>query len=88
MAHNEESLMKLNEEDLVRIRLDYQGKFNNILDDLKKDISDFKSDPSGLKSDFSKLEADIQVNRNINSKLSERLVTMERKCCANEQYSS
>ena len=88
MAHNEESLMKLNEEDLVRIRLDYQGKFNNILDDLKKDISDFKSDPSGLKSAFSKLEADIQVNRNINSKLSERLVTMERKCYANEQYSS
>ena len=88
MAHNEESLMKLNEEDLVRIRLDYQGKFNNILDDLKKDISDFKSDPSGLKSDFSKLEADIQVNRNINSMLSESLVTMERKCYANEQYSS
>ena len=59
MAHNEASLMKLNKEDLVRITLDYQGKFNNILDDLKKDISDLKSDLSGLKSDFSKLEADI-----------------------------
>ena len=57
MAHNEASLMKLNEEDLVRITLDYQGKFNNILD-LKKDISDLKSVLSGLKSDFSKLQAD------------------------------
>ena len=56
MAHNEASLMKLNKEDLVRITLDYHGKFNNILDDLKEDISDLKSDLSGVKSDFSKLE--------------------------------
>ena len=86
MAHNEASLMKLNKEDLVRIALNYQGKFNNILDDLKRDISDLKSDLSGLKSDFSKLEADIQVNRNVNSKLSERRLTMERRCYASEQY--
>ena len=87
MAHNEASLMKLNKEDLVRITLDYQGKFNNILEDLKKDISDLKSDLSGLKSVFSKLEADMQVSRNVNSKLSGKLVTMERRCYANEQYS-
>ena len=87
MAHNEASLMKLNKEDLVRITLDYQGKFNNILVDLKKDISDLKSHLSGLELDFSKLEADIQVTRNVNSKLSERLVTMERRCYANEQHS-
>ena len=54
---------------------------------MKKDISDLKSDLSGLKSDFCKLEADIQVTRNVNSKLSERLVTKERRCYANEQYS-
>ena len=54
VAHNEASLMKLNKEDLVKITLDYQGKFNNILDDLKKDISDLKSDLF-----------DIQVSRNV-----------------------
>ena len=78
MDHDEASLMNLNNKDLVRITLDYQGKFNNILDDLKKDIPDLKSDLSGLKSEFSKLEADIQVSRKVNSKLSERLLTMER----------
>ena len=78
--------MKLNKEDLVRTTLNYQGKFNGILDDLKKDIFDLKRDLSGLKSGFSKLEANIQVTRNINSKLPERLVTM-RRCYANEQYS-
>ena len=72
--------MKLSNEDLVRITLDYQGKFDNILDDLKKDISDLKIDLSGLKPDFSKLDSDIQVSRNVNSKLSERLLTMERRC--------
>ena len=46
-----------------------------------------KSDPSGLKSDFSKLEANIQVTRNVNFNLSKRLVTIERKCYTNEQYS-
>ena len=46
-----------------------------------------KHDLSGLKSDFSKVETDIQVTRNVNSKLSERLVTEQRKCYANEQYS-
>ena len=62
--------------------------FNNILDDLKKDISDLKIDLSGLKSDFSKFEPDMQVTRNVNSKIPERLVTIERRCYANEQYSS
>ena len=77
--------MKLNKEDLVRITLDYQGKFNNILDDLKKDISDLKSGLCGMKYDFSKLEAEIQVTRNVNFKLSERILTMERRCYSNEQ---
>ena len=87
MAHNEVSLMKLNKEDLVRITLNYQATFSNILDDLKKDISDLKSDLSGLKSDFSKLESDIQVSRNVNSKLSQRLLTKKKRCFANEQHS-
>ena len=70
---------------LVRITLDYQGMFNNILDDLKKDIFGLKNDLSGLKSDFSKLEAVIQVTRNVNYKLSERLMEMERRCYVNER---
>ena len=84
MVHNEASLMKLNKEDLVKITLDHQRKFNNILEDLEKDISDLKSFFSGLKPDFSKLEVDIQVSTNLYSKLSERLLTMERRCYANE----
>ena len=35
MDHTESSLMKLNKEDLVRLLLDYQGKFSSPLEDLR-----------------------------------------------------
>ena len=80
MDHTEASLMKLNKEDLVRFLLDYQGKFNSILDDLENNFDE-------LKTKFTKLEADVNISKNANSKLSDRLISAERKCFANEQYS-
>ena len=35
--------MKQNKEDLVHLLLDYQGKFNSILDDLKNDFDKLKT---------------------------------------------
>ena len=80
MSHTESSLMRLNKEDLVRMLLDYPGKFNNILDELKNDLNE-------LKTKFCKLESDLHISRNVNDKLSNKLIVLERKCHANEQYS-
>ena len=80
MSHTELSLMRLNKEDLVRMLLDYQGKYNNILDELKNDLNE-------LETKFCKLESDLHISRNVNDKLTDKLVVLERKCCANEQYS-
>ena len=80
MDHTDASLMKLNKEDLVRLLLDYQGKCNSILDDLKNNFDE-------LKTKFTKLEADVNVPRNAYSKLSDRLINVERKYFSNEQYS-
>ena len=77
MDQTEASLMKLNKEDLVRLLLDYQGKFNSILDDLKNNFDE-------LKTKFTKLEADVNISKNSSSKLSDRLINVERKCFANE----
>ena len=77
MSDTESSLMRLNKEDLVKILLDYQGKFDNILDELKNDLNK-------LKTKFCKLES---RNRNVNDKLSGKVVVLKRKCHANEQYS-
>ena len=80
MSHTESSLMHLNKEDLVRMLLDYHGKFNNILDELKSDLNE-------LKTKFCKLESDPHISMNINDKLCDKLAVLERKCHANEQYS-
>ena len=79
MSHTESSLMRLNKEDLVRTLLDYQGKFNNILDELKINLNE-------LKTKFCKLESDLHISRNVNDKVSDKLVVLKRKCHANEQY--
>ena len=80
MSHIESSLMRLNKDDLVRIILDCQGKFSNILDELKNNLNE-------LKTNFFKIESDLHISRNINDKLSEKIVVLERKCHANEQHS-
>ena len=53
--------------------LDYQGIFNNILDELK--------------TKFRKLESDLHISMNVNDKLADKLVVLERKCHTNELYS-
>ena len=80
MSHTESSLMRLNKEDFVRMLLHYQGMFNNILDELKKVLNE-------LKTKFFKLESDLQISRNANDKLPDKLVALERKCHPNKPYS-
>ena len=55
MDYTKSSLMKQNKEDLVRLLLDYQGKFNSILDDLKNNFDE-------IKTKFTKLEADLNIS--------------------------
>ena len=59
--------------------LDYHGRFNNILDQLKDDLNK-------LRTKFRKLESDLYILKNVNYKLSDKLVVLERKFHANEQY--
>ena len=78
MSYTESSIMRLNK-DLVRMLLNYHGRFNNILDQLKDDLNK-------LTTKFRKLESDLYILRNVNYKLSDKLVVLERKFHANEQY--
>ena len=56
--------MRLKKEDLVRMLLDYQGRLNNILDELKNDLNE-------LKTKFCKLKSDQHISRNVNDKLND-----------------
>ena len=80
MSYTVSSIMRLNKEDLVRTLIDYQGKPNNSLDELKNHVNK-------LKTELWKFESDLHISRNVNDKLSDKLVVLERKCHANEQYS-
>ena len=80
MSYTESSLMRLNKEDLIRMLLVYQGKFNLILDKLKNDLNE-------LKTKFCKFESDMHISWNVNDKMFDKLVVTEWKYHVNEQYS-
>ena len=60
--------------------LDYEGKFNYVIQSLKDDVSKIK-----LK--FNSLKLELQVSKNITDNFTKYIKTLERKCPKNEQYS-
>lgn len=50
-------------------------------------MDDLKDDLNELKPKFWKLESDVHISSNANDKLRYKLVVLEGKCHANEQYS-
>ena len=43
MDHIEHSLFKLSKDELAKLAVDYQGKFNSVLQSLKEDVSEMKA---------------------------------------------
>ena len=58
MAHTEESLLKLNKEDLARIVLDFQNKQDVFLNKINNDMTD-------LTKNYKMLESELSVSRNV-----------------------
>ena len=80
MVHTEHSLLKLSKDDLARLVIDYQGKFNSVLQSLKDDVRE-------IKSKFNVLESELQVSKNVTDNLTKYIKTLECKCHENQQYS-
>ena len=78
--YTEETLDKLLKKDLISIVLSQQTQMDaansEIMDQLRK-----------FNENFEKLQSELIVVKQVNSVLSERLVSMERQCWANAQYS-
>ena len=66
--------------DLARLVMDYQNKFDTVLNNINSELLD-------LKNKFTKLESDLEISRNVNNKLVDQVTRLERKCWENEQYS-
>ena len=83
MALNETTLRKLGKEELIKLVLEYQSKFDSTL----SSINDIKADLSELRRHYEKLESELLVTKHVNTKLCDQMKLLERQCWGNEQYS-
>ena len=73
MAHTLASLGKLGKSDSAMLVMDYQNKFDTVLNNINSELLD-------LKNKFTKLESDLEISRNVNNKLVDQVTRLERKC--------
>ena len=83
MALNETALRKLGKEEIIKLALEYQSKFESTL----SSINDIKTDLSELRKYYKKIESDVIITKQVNTKLRDKIKFLERRCWANEQYS-
>ena len=77
MAQTLASLKKLGKSNLARLVIDYQNKFDTVLNNINSELLD-------LKNKVTKLESDLEISRNVNNKLVDQVTRLERKCWENE----
>ena len=83
MALYEAALRKLGKEEIIKLALVYQSKFESKL----SSINDVKTGLSELRKYYEKLEPDVIITKQVNTKLYDKIKFLERQCWANEQYS-
>ena len=66
LDHTEQSLLQLSNDELVRLVLDDQGKFNSVLWSLKDDVRE-------LKSKLNVLESELQFSKNVKDNLTKHI---------------
>ena len=78
MAFSESALKKLHKDEIISIALDYQSKFDSTQAGTRNELSD-------LKKDFEQLRADLSITKLVNTKLKEKVVSLERQTWSNSQ---
>ena len=59
MTHTEKSLSRLNKDDLLRLELDYQQKYDITLDKISKELAK-------LRKSYNKLESNLAITKTVN----------------------
>ena len=71
---------RLNKDDLIRLALDYQQKYDITLDKISTELAE-------LRKSYNKLEPDLAITKAFNESLRNQILTLERQCWSNAQYS-
>ena len=75
MSLTEAAPKKISKNEVIALTLEYQAKFNST----KASIADSKSD-------FRRLESKLSISMSVDSKLCDRVTSLERQCWANNEY--
>ena len=76
MALSESALKKLHKDEIICLALDYQSKFGSTLAGIRNELSD-------LKKGFEQLRSDLPNTKLVNTKLKEKVVSLERQTWSN-----
>ena len=71
MALSESALKMLHKDEVINLALDYQSKFDSTLVGIRNELSD-------LKKDFEQLRSHLSVTKLVNTKLKEKVISLER----------
>ena len=80
MAHTENSLSRLSKDDLIRLALGYQQKYDITLDKISQELAE-------LWKTYNKLESNLAITKAVNESFRNQIITLERQCWSNAQYS-
>ena len=83
MALYEAARRKLGKEEIIKLALVYQSRFESTL----SSINDIKTRLSELRKYYEKLEPDVIIRKQVNTKLYDKMKFLERQWWTNEQYS-
>ena len=78
MALPEQALQRLTKDELVNLTLEYQSKFKSSLANIDKDMAE-------LRNNFKQIGVDLAISLSVNTKLRDRIISLERQCCSNSQ---
>ena len=80
MSLSESALKKLSKDEVITLALEYQNKFDSTLTNINKEIS-------GLRQNYEKMLSKLCISRQVSSKLKDKILSLERQCWSNCQYS-
>ena len=71
MVLSEYALKNIHKDEIINLALDYQSKFDSTLAGIRNELSD-------LEKDFEQLRSDLSITKQVNTKLKEKFVSLER----------
>ena len=80
MTLSEPAHKKLHKDEIINLALDYRSKFDSTLEGIRNELSN-------LKKDFEQLRSDSLITKLVNTKLKEKVGSLEQQTWNNSQYS-